>query len=99
MVLSDKDIRKCLANGRIKVTPTPDLATQLGPCSIDLRLADTFRVFERSRAPFIDTQGARCDDLMREVVVKPDDRFIMQPGAAGHNRSRHGRGVRAGLAR
>ncbi|HLC23685.1 MAG TPA: dCTP deaminase [Dehalococcoidia bacterium] len=80
MVLSDKDIRKCLANGRIKVTPAPDLATQLGPCSIDLRLADTFRVFERSRAPFIDTQGARCDDLMREVVVKPEGMFIMQPG-------------------
>ncbi|MDO8473068.1 MAG: dCTP deaminase [Dehalococcoidia bacterium] len=80
MVLSDRDIRKCLASGRIKVTPSPDLSTQLGPCSIDLRLANVFRVFERSRAPFIDTQGTVCDDLMREVVVKPDDRFIMQPG-------------------
>lgn len=80
MVLSDRDIRKCLASGRIKVTPAPDLATQLGPCSIDLRLANIFRVFERSRAPFIDTQGMACDDLMREVTVKPDDMFIMQPG-------------------
>lgn len=80
MVLSDRDIRKCLDSGRIKVKPAPDLATQLGPCSIDLRLANVFRVFERSRAPFIDTQATVCDDLMREVTVKLDEMFIMQPG-------------------
>ncbi|MBI2958622.1 MAG: dCTP deaminase [Chloroflexi bacterium] len=80
MVLSDRDIKRCLESGRIKVSPAPDLSTQLGPCSIDLRLAETFRVFERSRAPFIDTQGTACDDLMREVVVALDDMFIMQPG-------------------
>ncbi|MBI2857655.1 MAG: dCTP deaminase [Chloroflexi bacterium] len=80
MVLSDRDIKKCLENGRIKVSPAPDLASQLGPCSIDLRLADTFRVFERSRAPYIDTFSTACEDLMREVVVKQREMFIMQPG-------------------
>lgn len=80
MVLSDRDIRACLADGRIKVTPAPDLSTQLGPCSIDLRLSNVFRVFERSRAPFIDTRCTVCDDLMREVTVQPEEPFIMQPG-------------------
>ncbi|MBI2857016.1 MAG: dCTP deaminase [Chloroflexi bacterium] len=80
MVLSDRDIRKCLESGRIRITPAPDLARQLGPCSIDLRLANVFRVFERSRAPYIDALHTVCDDLMREVVVGPEESFIMQPG-------------------
>ncbi|MEW5748986.1 MAG: dCTP deaminase [Candidatus Thermoplasmatota archaeon] len=81
MVLSDRDIKRYLKSGRIKITPEPDLATQLGPCSIDLRLANVFRVFERSRAPYIDTLGAaRTDELMREVTVQVGEPFIMQPG-------------------
>ena len=54
MVLSDRDIEACLREGRIKLTPWPDLRTQLGSCSIDCRLGDTFRVFEHSRNAFID---------------------------------------------
>ncbi|MBI2854859.1 MAG: dCTP deaminase [Chloroflexi bacterium] len=80
MVLSDKDIKRALKEGRIRVNPSPDLTTQLGPCSIDLRLNNVFRVFERSRAPYIDTRVTDCEDLMREVTVKLDEPFIMQPG-------------------
>jgi dCTP deaminase len=81
MVLSDKDIKKCLKSGRIKVDPPIDLSSQLGPCSIDLRLGNTFRVFERSRAPYIDTLGQTSSEhLMREVIVEPSEPFIMQPG-------------------
>ena len=55
MVLSDKDIKKALNSGRIKIDPTLDLETQLGSCSIDLRLGNNFRVFEHSKNPYIDT--------------------------------------------
>lgn len=80
MVLSDADIKKCLEKGRIRVTPAPDLATQLGPCSLDLRLHRVFRVFERSRKPFIDTRDGVSEGLMRELTIQPDEPFIMQPG-------------------
>lgn len=54
MVLSDKDIKQAILTKRIIIKPRPDFQTQLGSCSIDLRLGNTFRVFEQSRYPYID---------------------------------------------
>ena len=81
MVLSDGDIKVSLTSGRIKVAPKLDLKEQLGSCSIDLRLGNTFRVFEHSKNAFIDpTQKDYTNDITREITVKKGERFIMQPG-------------------
>ena len=81
MVLSDRDIARYLEEGRIKVTPTPDLAKQLGSCSIDFRLANTFRVFEHSRHAYIDPrQRSSIDAAMRKIIIPDDEPFIMQAG-------------------
>ena len=81
MILSDRDIKKAIAEGRIKIDPTPDYATQLGPCSIDLRLGDTFRIFKSSRHPYIDVKGEiPMEDIMEEVVAEKGRPFIMHPG-------------------
>lgn len=81
MALSDRDIERYLAEGRIKLTPAPDLSTQLGSCSIDCRLGNTFRVFEHSRQAYIDPrQQSSIDEAMRKIVVPDGDAFIMQPG-------------------
>lgn len=80
MVLSDRDIKKAIKDGRIKITPSPDLKTQLGSCSIDLRLGKTFRVFEHSRYPYIDpfNKGASLE-FTRELTIKRGETFILQP--------------------
>ena len=81
MILSDRHIREALATGRIKITPTPDLASQLGSVSIDFRLSPTFMVFEHSRHSFIDPREARSiGEAMRTIEVAADEPFIMQPG-------------------
>lgn len=81
MILSDRDIKKALNSGRIKVTPKPDLKVQLGSCSLDLHLGNKFRVFKNSSYPYIDLKGPLdTDKIMEEVVVKGDRPFIMQPG-------------------
>ncbi len=81
MVLSDRDIERYLAEGRIKLTPPPDLATQLGSCSVDCRLGSTFRVFEHSRNAFIDPRNpTSLNDAMRKIVVPAGEAFMMQPG-------------------
>lgn len=81
MILSDRDIKKAIAAGRIKITPQPDFACQLGPCSIDMHLGNKFRVFNHSRYPFIDLKGSiDTDTIMKEVIVKEGEAFIMQPG-------------------
>ncbi|MBF0342657.1 MAG: dCTP deaminase [Nitrospirae bacterium] len=81
MILSDRDIKKWLAESRLKITPMPDLSRQLGPCSIDLRLGNEFCVFEYSRHPFIDLRGTLdMEDIMKRVEIKDTDPFIIQPG-------------------
>lgn len=81
MILSDQDIRKALNTHRIKITPKPNFDIQLGSCSIDLRLGDTFRVFDHSRHPYLDPQKKDFSNEITKVVkVKSDEHFIMQPG-------------------
>ncbi|MBI3890148.1 MAG: dCTP deaminase [Candidatus Wallbacteria bacterium] len=81
MILSDRDIEKALQAGRIKISPAPDLSSQLGSCSIDMRLGDLFRVFEHSKVPFIDLKpGAATEGFMREIRVREGEPFVMQPG-------------------
>jgi len=81
MVLSDRDLKKALKSGLIKITPFPDLKTQLGSCSIDLRLGNTFRVFEHSRYPYVDPMRKDySSEITREITIKEGEHFIMQPG-------------------
>jgi len=79
MVLSDVDIQRYIALGKIKIHPAlpPE---QLGSCSVDFRLGPEFNVFEHSRHPFIDLQAKTAlDGLMRTVIVPAGEAFILQP--------------------
>ena len=79
MVLSDVDIRRYLAEGKIKIAPElpPE---QFGSCSIDFRLGDEFSVFEHSKHALIDLRvKTAIQDLMRTIKVQPGEPFILQP--------------------
>lgn len=81
MVLSDRDIKKALQNKDIVIIPTVDFTTQLGSCSIDLRLGNIFRVFEHSKNAYIDpSKKDYSNEITREIMVKDGEPFIMQPG-------------------
>ncbi len=79
MVLSDVDIRRYLASGKIRISPElpPE---QFGSCSVDFRLGAEFSVFEHSKHAFIDVRDkAAIQDIMRSVHVKPGEPFVLQP--------------------
>lgn len=81
MILSDIDIKKHLKNGKIKITPKPDLKSQLGSCSIDLHLGDVFKVFDSGKFPFIDTRDPKIiGNITKEIKIKKGESFILQPG-------------------
>ena len=81
MVLSDGDIKKALKSKKIVITPAPNLLSQLGSCSIDLRLGNVFRVFDHSRNAYIDpAKKDYSNEITKEVKVKKNDSFMMQPG-------------------
>ena len=80
MILSDRDIKKAIKAKRIKITPPPDFETQLGSCSLDLRLGHEFRVFRRTHVPCIDTQDMKqAAALMEDVVVPNGKSFVLHP--------------------
>lgn len=81
MILSDVDIAKALTNKEIVIDPFPDLDTQLGSCSIDLRLGKKFRVFNYSKVPFIDSASNKgAEHMMTEIEIANGEPFILQPG-------------------
>lgn len=80
MIYSDRDIKRLLAEGQIKVDPPPDLSTQLGSCSLDLRLSNEFSVFEYNKHAFVDVRDPQQSrDIMKEVTVEYDHPFILHP--------------------
>lgn len=81
MVLSDRDLKKAIKSKKIIIKPTPKYEEQLGSNSIDLRLGNTFRIFDHSRYPYIDPFKKNIgDEITREVRKKKSEPFIIQPG-------------------
>ncbi len=80
MILSDRDIRQALKEGKIKITPTDGLERRIGPDGIDFRLGHIFLVFERNKQPYIDPRrGETAKGMTRQIVVKTGEHFIIHP--------------------
>ncbi len=80
MILSDKDIKKYIQEGKIKINPQPNFDEQLGPCSLDLKLGNVFKVFKPSQYPYLDLKrNIHFEDLMEEVKIEDGSPFILQP--------------------
>ena len=80
MILSDKDIKKYIEEGKIKITPIPNFKEQLGPCSLDLRLGNVFNAFKPTQYPFLDPKRKiNFEDIMEEIVIQNKAPFILQP--------------------
>ncbi|MGH3042396.1 MAG: dCTP deaminase [Gaiellaceae bacterium] len=77
MVLSDRTIRRLLAEGRIGIDPYAEELLQ--PSSVDVRVDRLFRVFRNSRYPFIDVKQ-EMEELTELVEVDSEEAFILHPG-------------------
>ncbi|KKU45163.1 MAG: Deoxycytidine triphosphate deaminase [Microgenomates group bacterium GW2011_GWA2_46_7] len=74
MILSDRDIKKAIKSGRIRIRPKPDWGVQLGSCMIDLQLGNVYRVFNHSKTPYLDPQNPKTlSDVTTEIRVKDGD--------------------------
>ncbi|HEX6355127.1 dCTP deaminase [Actinophytocola sp.] len=77
MLLSDGDLRKELASGRLGVDPLDEAMIQ--PSSIDVRLDRFFRVFNNTKYTHIDPRQQQ-DDLTTLVETVDDESFVLHPG-------------------
>ena len=76
-VLSDGTIRKLVEAGKIVIDPWDPAKIQ--PASVDLRLGDSFRVFNNHKVTAIDLQDPP-DNLTDEVIVEQGEAFVIHPG-------------------
>jgi deoxycytidine triphosphate deaminase len=74
VLLSDGDLRKELASGRLKVEPLDEAMIQ--PSSIDVRLDRFFRVFNNTKYTHIDPRQQQ-DDLTSLVETVDDEPFVL----------------------
>ena len=77
MILSDRSIREALAAGRIVVDPLDESCLQ--PSSIDVKVANLFRVFRNHTVSVIDVKKD-LSEVTELVEVGPDDAFMLHPG-------------------
>lgn len=77
MLLSDRDIRSEIADGRIRMDPFEDAMVQ--PSSVDVRLDRFFRLFDNHKYPVIDPAEEQ-PELTRLIEVDPAEGFILHPG-------------------
>ena len=77
MLLSDRDLKAAIVDGRLAIDPYDPAMVQ--PSSIDVRLDRYFRVFENHRYPHIDP-AEQQDELTRMVETPPGEPFILHPG-------------------
>ncbi|OLF18213.1 dCTP deaminase [Actinophytocola xanthii] len=77
MLLSDRDLRKELADGRLGLDPFDEAMVQ--PSSVDVRLDRFFRVFNNTRYTHIDPRQQQ-DDLTTLVEAVDDEPFVLHPG-------------------
>ncbi len=77
MLLSDRDIRAALDQGRVHIEPLDRTLNQ--PASIDVRLDRYFRVFENHRYSVIDP-ALNQPELTRLLEAAGDEAFVLHPG-------------------
>ncbi len=77
MVLSDRDIRRQIAQGRIVVDPYDDDAVQ--PASVDLRLGSPLLIEETAKLALIDPRQ-QSDMQWRTVELDESVPYPLQPG-------------------
>jgi len=77
MILSDRDIRSAIEDGRIGIEPYDMSCVQ--PSSVDLHVDRLFRTFHNHRHPYIDVKKP-MEDLTELVEVPDGEAFILHPG-------------------
>jgi dCTP deaminase len=77
MILSDKDIKKSLSDGKIKIEPL--FPNSIQPASVDVHLGADFLVFKNNNNVCIDPKEP-LDEMMESIVIDDEHQFILHPG-------------------
>lgn len=83
MILSDRDIKSLIKDGKIVVTsPENDHLQNVHTSSLDLRLGKFFKVYEHSKFPVLDPLKMHSFQGLTKLIeiTSPSEPFIVHPG-------------------
>lgn len=82
MILSDRDIRQAIEDGRITVeTDQQEMFQHIHASSMDMRLGNVFKLYEHSKFSVLDPKMPESfAGNMRTITVEDGEPFIVQPG-------------------
>ena len=89
MILSDRDIKKALQTGRVKIEsshPDPQIPLEITDMhvhasSMDLHLGNTFKLYEHSKFAILDPMNPETfAGRTRLLTIPQGESFIVQPG-------------------
>jgi dCTP deaminase len=81
MIFSDTMLIEAIRTGLVSFDPPVDIGVQVQPASVDLRLGDTFRVYNYAQHALIDPSEDVDLDGISELVHQNGEPFILHPGA------------------
>jgi len=79
MILSDKDIKQYLKEGKLKIEPL-EIDEQIMPVGIDLRLGNVFRIFRTNAKSHIDPSKDKLEDSTQIMKVEEGKSLTLHPG-------------------
>lgn len=85
-ILTHDEIIRRVRAGSIEIDPFSE--STVGPASVDLHLANSFRVFRRVREILHVTEDADYEAISELVDVGDDDYFVLMPGETCHGVTR-----------
>lgn len=82
MILADSEIRRRIESGDIwvKTNSKYDLMQQIWPASIDFRLGNSFKYYQKKNQVVIDVRKWVDDKYVWMATLEEDERFILHPG-------------------
>lgn len=86
MILTHDEIVRRVQEGEIGIDPFDERA--IGPASVDLHLANQFRVFRRVREIFHVVEDVPYEDVTEVITIPDDDYFVLMPGETAHGITR-----------
>jgi dCTP deaminase len=77
-LLVDREIRAAIDAGDISIVPDAGLDARIQPASLDVRLGDTFAVFDPHVLGCVDPKED-SSHAWRRITVEPDEAFVIAP--------------------
>ena len=78
MIFTQNKLLELINDGTIEISPFNE--NHVGPASIDLHLANDFRIFKNNHRPINVNEDVNIENFTETIYIADDDSFLLMPG-------------------